>query len=300
MIQDFLKHLSLELNRSRLTVQAYEADLRGFNDFMIKSGVPAGDTGFFIASHVTTADVREWMASLSEEELSTASIRRKVQSLRAYFKFMVKRGLIQSNPASNVILPRKHRKLPAIATHSDIEKSLDNVGTTQESLILEILYGCGLRRSELLGITDNDINPYSRELKILGKGNKHRIIPIPEGLLTKIQKWQTERDSRYPDLPLPKPLIVTKRGRMSESTLYLIVKKALQGSNAEQKSPHTLRHSFATQLLNSGADLNSVKGLLGHSSLGATQIYTHLAFSELNREWSKAHPRAKKGNKESK
>lgn len=292
MIREFTRHLSLELNRSRLTVQAYEADLRGFNDFMNRSGVATDDTGFFVASEITTADVREWMVWLSEQKVSPTSIRRKVQTLRAYFRFMMKRGEISRNPAAMVTLPRTRRKLPAIATHTDIENSLENA-TQQDTLILEILYGCGLRRSELLTINDEDINPYSKELKILGKGNKHRIIPLPAPLLEKIQDWQKERDRIYPQLENPRPLFATKRGRMSQSTLYLIVKKALQGSSAEQKSPHTLRHSFATQLLNSGADLESVKGLLGHSSLGATQIYTHLAYSELNKEWKKAHPRGK-------
>ena len=294
MLREFLKYLSLELNRSRLTVQAYEADLHGFNDFLKKSGIPTGDAGFFVASSVTTGDIREWMAHLAEQDISTSSIRRKIQSLRAYFKFLVRRGVITANPAAAVTLPKRHRRLPAIATHSDVEKSIDNASNLQEILILEMLYGCGLRRSELLGINDTDINPYSRELKILGKGNKHRVIPLPTVLLERIKEWQAERDELYPNLPTPRPLIATKRGRMSESTLYLIVRKALQQSNAEQKSPHTLRHSFATQLLNSGADLNNVKGLLGHSSLGATQIYTHLAFSELSREWNKAHPRAEK------
>ena len=293
MIREFTRHLSLELNRSRLTVQAYEADLRGFNDFMNRSGVATDDTGFFVASAITTADVREWMAWLSEQKVSSTSIRRKVQTLRAYFKFMLKRGEISRNPAATVSLPRTHRKLPTIATHADIEKSLENASTQQDTLILEMLYGCGLRRSELLDISDDDINLYSKELKILGKGNKHRIIPLPSSLLEKIQEWQRERDRIYPELERPKPLFATKRGRMSQSTLYLIVKKSLRGSSADKKSPHTLRHSFATQLLNSGADLESVKGLLGHSSLGATQIYTHLAYSELNKEWKKAHPRGK-------
>lgn len=276
-----------------MTVLAYESDLRGFNEFLIKSGVPTSDTGFFIASAVRPADIREWMATLSEQKMSAASIRRKVQSLRAYYKYLMKRGLAESNPASTLPLPKQVRKLPVIATHADIEQSLETALSPVETIILEMLYGCGLRRSELLAVNDTDINPFSSELRILGKGNKQRVIPLPAPLLKHIADWQSERDRLYPDLPNPKPLIAGPRGRMSQSTLYNIVRKALRTSAAERKSPHTLRHSFATQLLNSGADLNSVKNLLGHSSLGATQIYTHLAFSEINREWTKAHPRAK-------
>ena len=294
MIREFLRHLSLELNRSRLTVSAYAADLCGFNEFLIKSGVPSDDTGFFIPDAVSPADVREWMASLSEQGMSAASIRRKAQSLRAFFKFLMKKRIVASNPASSVPLPKQGRKLPTIASHSDITDSFENASSSIERLILEMLYGCGLRRSELLAINDNDINPYSKELKVLGKGNKHRIIPIPDRLLDRIKCWQEERNQLYPLLSEPKPLFATKRGRMSASTLYNLVHRALQNSSAQQKSPHTLRHSFATQLLNSGADINSVKNLLGHSNLGATQIYTHLAFSEISKEWAKAHPRAKK------
>lgn len=294
MIREFLTHLSLELNRSSLTVQAYETDLLGFNEFLVKSGIPTGNAGFFVPSAVSSADIREWMAALSEQGTSASSIRRKVQSLRAYFKFLMQRGQVGANPAASVPLPKIARKLPVIATHGDISDSVGNATRHVEVVALMMLYGCGLRRSELLGINDNDINTYSRELKILGKGNKHRIIPLPQSLIQTIRAWQEERDALFPELPSPKPLMATSRGRMSESTLYKMVRKALGPSGAEKKSPHTLRHSFATQLLNAGADINSVKSLLGHSSLGATQIYTHLAFSEISREWGKAHPRAKK------
>ncbi|MCH5218291.1 MAG: tyrosine-type recombinase/integrase [Muribaculaceae bacterium] len=295
MLREFLRHLSLELNRSPQTVKAYEADLRGFNDYMANSGVPKGNSGFFIPSAVSSGDLREWLATLTEQGLSTASIRRKVQSLRAYFRYLVRQGELATNPAASLPLPKAGRRLPTIATHADIETSLTETDRRLVRLIIELLYGCGLRRAELTGISDTDINPYSLELKILGKGNKHRIIPLPRPLLDEIRAWQEERDSLYPDLPAPRPLIVSRQGRrMSDSNIYRLVRRALEGSAAEKKSPHTLRHSFATQLLNGGADLNSVKNLLGHSSLGATQIYTHLAFSEVSREWKKAHPRGSK------
>lgn len=294
MIQEFLKYLTLELNRSQTTVKAYEIDLRGFNEFLVQSGVPTSDAGFFIPSAVTTADIREWTASLAAQGKAPAYIRRKMQSLRAFFKFLMKRGVTACNPASAIPLPKISRKLPSIATHADVEKSIEEASTPQEVLILEMLYGCGLRRSELVGISDSDINPFTRELKILGKGNKHRIIPLPESLMEKIKGWQLERDRLFPDLESPRPLFATRRGRMKEAKVYAVVSRALASSHAERKSPHTLRHSCATQLLNAGADINSVKELLGHSSLGATQIYTHLAFSELSKEWAKAHPRAKK------
>lgn len=294
MITEFLRYLNLELNRSQHTVIAYEADLRGFNEFMVKSGVPTGDSGFFIASEISTADIREWMIELSDAHVAPVSIRRKVQSLRAYFRFLIKKGIISSNPARAIPLPKVGRKLPVISTHEDISKAIENSHSTLEALILELLYGCGLRQAELIAINDPDINIHSRELKILGKGNKHRVIPLPQQLINRITEWREERDSIYPNLPEPKPLLATKRGRISSAYLYRVVHSALITSGAQKKSPHTLRHSFATQLLNGGADINSVKELLGHASLGATQIYTHVALSELSREWKKAHPRAKK------
>lgn len=296
MIREFLKYLSLELNRSRLTVKAYETDLRGFNEYMIKSGVPVGDTGFFIPEKVSSSDIREWMAVLIEEGTEASSVRRKVQSLRAFYKFLLKKGIVLTNPASLVNLPKIRRRLPTIATHDDIQNSIETSSSLRDILIMKLLYGFGLRRSEIIGIDDNDINMTSKELKILGKGNKHRVLPLPDEMITLITEWQRERDETYAELPNPKPLLATSRGRMSASTLYNIIRNLLSSTSAEKKSPHTLRHSFATQLLNSGAEINSVKALLGHSSLGATQIYTHLAFSELTKEWTKAHPRAKKSN----
>lgn len=294
MLREFLRHLSLELNRSSLTVKAYDTDLRGFNDFLVKSGVPTDDAGFFVPSAVSRADVREWEMALADAGQSAASIRRKVQSLRAFFKFAVKCGAVSSNPAAAVTLPKTRRSLPRIATHSDIRRSIEAQPSLLPVLVIELLYGCGLRRAELLAINDADINLHSRELKVLGKGGKHRILPLPPLLVEHIVNWQRERDALYPDLPEPRPLIATRHGRMSPSSLYLMVKRALASTSAEKKSPHTLRHSFATGLLDAGVDINSVKDLLGHASLDATQIYTHVAFGTLSRDWRKAHPRSKK------
>lgn len=294
MHREFLRYLSLELYRSEHTVGAYAADLRGFNEFLHNSGVPSDDAGFFIPSAVSSADIREWIATLSEKDISPASLRRKIQSLRAYFKFLVKRGVIESSPAMTVPLPKKSRKLPEIASGKEISRVIDEEESALTAIILEMLFHCGLRRSELLGLTDNDINHFSREIRILGKGNKERVIPVSDRLLADISRWQRLRDATYPDLPAPRRLIVTRSGGMSATTLYKRVKEALASTNASKKSPHTLRHSFATTLLNSGADINSVKELLGHSSLSATEIYTHVAFADLKKDYGKAHPRAAK------
>lgn len=296
-LREFLRYLRLELYRSDHTVEAYSSDLRGFNDFLHNSGVPQDDAGFFVPDAVTTADIREWVAALSESGIGNTSLRRKIQSLRAFFKFLVKRGILSSSPAAAIPLPKKSRHLPEVASSSEVEKVISGEQSALKSLALELLFGCGLRRSELLSITDESVNPYSRELRILGKGNKERVIPLTDGILGRIQEWQRLRDEEYPDLPSPRKLMVTRSGGMSASTLYRIVHEAMEPTTASRKSPHTLRHSFATTLLNSGADINSVKELLGHSSLAATEIYTHVAFADLKKDYGKAHPRAKKGEK---
>lgn len=294
MLREFLRHLSLELYRSPETVAAYSTDLHGFNEFIKSSGVDTDDAGFFIPSQVTTADIREWIVSLSEEGLQPSSLRRKIQSLRAYFKYLMKRGVVDSNPALAIPLPKKMRKLPDIASIEDVKNVISSSEKLRDRVIFEMLAACGLRRSELLGIVDSDINFHSAELRVTGKGSKTRIIPLQQPLLVSIREWQQERDRLYPELPAPKPLIATMHGAMSKSCLYKIVNRGLQSTTAARKSPHTLRHTFATGLLNSGAEINSVKELLGHSSLGATQIYTHLAFADLKANYLKAHPRSKK------
>lgn len=294
MIREFLRHLSLELYRSPETVEAYSSDLHGFNEFIKSSGVATDDAGFFIPSRISTADIREWIVSLSEQGLQASSLRRKIQSLRAYYKFLIKRGVVDTNPAMAIPLPKKQRKLPDIATTEDVRSVLSEAENLRNRLIIEMLAGCGLRRSELLDITDNDINFHSVELRVTGKGSKTRILPLPTALIETIREWQQERDRLYPELPSPRPLIATMHGAMSKSCLYKIVNRGLQPTTASRKSPHTLRHTFATGLLNSGAEINSVKELLGHSSLGATQIYTHLAFADLKANYDKAHPRSKK------
>lgn len=294
MLREFLRYLSLELYRSKHTVEAYSTDLRGFNEFIHDSGVPLDDAGFFIPTEISTADIREWIATLSEQGMNSASIRRKLQSLRAYFRFLVKRGVVKTSPAAGVPLPKRAKKLPEIASRAEIEEAIESEQSALGALALRLLSDCGMRRAELLGLTDADINPYSKEIRILGKGDKERVIPISEELLAAITAWQKERDSRYPHLEEPRRLMATRSGGMSTTTLYRLVNNALAGTNASRKSPHTLRHSFATTLLNSGADINSVKELLGHSSLSATEIYTHIAFADMMKDYGKAHPRAKK------
>ncbi len=299
MIKDFLRYLELELNRSHLTAEAYGRDLREMAEFLGK------DSDLSDATDISTADVRAWIASMSREGLSPRSLRRKTQAARALFRWIQKQGMISKNPAAEVQLAKIGRKLPEFVREQEMEEILENpiMGgdpalSIRNKLIINILYSCGIRRDELSKITDADIDFHQKEIRVHGKRDKTRIIPVADQLLAEIKEWQTVRDSLYSFQP-PVPLICSKRGKLSGRAIYAIVHNILLPTGATHKSPHSLRHTFATSLLNNGAEINSVKELLGHASLQSTQIYTHLTFSDMKKAYDTAHPRAKKSEKNS-
>ncbi len=299
MISDFLEYLELELNRSRLTADAYGRDLREMAEFLGK------DPELSDAATVSTADVRAWIASMSRGGLSPRSLRRKTQAARAFFRWIQKQGEISVNPAAEVQLAKIGRKLPEFVREQEMEEILDNpvMGgdpalNIRNKLIISILYSCGIRRDELAKITDADIDFHQKEIRVYGKRDKTRIIPVADQLLDEIREWQTVRDGIY-SFPSPAPLICSKRGKLTGRAIYEIVHKLLLSTGTTHKSPHSLRHTFATSLLNNGAEINSVKELLGHASLQSTQIYTHLTFSDMKKAYDTAHPRAKESKKDS-
>lgn len=317
MFSDFTSYLRFELNRAQLTVEAYERDIRQFADW-----TTCFNPDKFIPGEISTSDIRAWLASLAREGMAAKTLRRKAQSLRSYFRFLMKRSQVSSNPTRDLPLPKIPKRLPDNVRMEEIENILRNeealiadvmkesrvesrvnpevtVKETPESLvrdhlIVELLYSLGLRRAELVSLNDGDLSFPAGELKVTGKRSKQRVVPVPMKLLEDIRTWQSLRDSMWPDLPKPKPLFAVKGKRISPTQVYTIVKKELQSSSARKKSPHALRHSFATSMLNGGADLNSVKEFLGHTSLSTTQIYTHISFSEMKKAYEAAHPRAKK------
>lgn len=293
MRSEFLKYLELELNRSRLTVEAYGRDLSDLAAFL---GMPEELPG---AACITTADIRGWIAEMARHGISARSLRRKTQAARAFFRWMQKRYGLENNPAMEVQLAKMGKKLPEFVREDEMEQILaeqprggDPALNMRNHLVVNILYSCGIRREELVKITDADINVFSKELRIHGKRDKTRVIPLPDPLIDEIKNWQKTRDSLY-RLPSPAPLICSARGALTSEMVYRIVHDWLLTTNATHKSPHTLRHTFATALLNDGAEINSVKELLGHSSLQSTQIYTHLSFNEIKKAYDKAHPRGK-------
>ena len=300
---EFTSYLRHELNRSPLTVEAYERDLMQFADW-----TTAGKPESFAPSGITTADVRAWIASLSREGNTPRTLRRKAQSLRAFFKFLLKKGDIPENPTSNITLPKIPHSLPDIVRADEMERilaakeaqeaqessSADRERDLRELIVTEILYTLGLRRAELISLNDRDVTFNPGEIKVMGKRAKQRVVPAPMKLLRYIREWQRLRDSLWPDLEEPRPLIVMKGKRITAPQVYSIVKRSLATASTRKRSPHALRHSFATAMLNEGADLNSVKEFLGHSSLSTTQIYTHVSFAEMRKAYDSAHPRAKK------
>lgn len=294
MTEEFLKYFELELNRSALTIDAYRRDL-------LEMAAHLGlSQDLSDAASVTTTDLRAWIAEMSRVGLSARSLRRKTQAARAFFRWMQKQRLIDVNPAAEIKLAKIGRKLPEYVREQEMEELLDETPAEEAGildvrnhLILSILYCCGIRRDELVKITDADIDVHSGELRVHGKRNKTRVIPLAYELISKIRTWQQIRDSHF-GLPTPAPLICSARGALSGKAVYRIVHGMLEGTGATHKSPHSLRHTFATSLLNGGAEINSVKELLGHSSLQSTQIYTHLTFNDIRKAYNSSHPRAKK------
>ena len=304
-IDKFISYLRHELNRSQLTIDAYERDIRQFSGW-----ITCFNPSQFKPEDITLSDIRTWLASLAREGVAPRSLRRKAQSLRAFFKYLLKTGAISSNPTADLTLPKIPNNLPDFVRADEMESILrreENLVETEQNklaledemrdhLVVELLYSLGLRRAELIAISDPDINPHSSEIKINGKRSKQRIVPVPEKLMSHIARWQRLRDSLWEEMESPRPLIAVKGKRISPTQVYGIVKRTLSATTARKKSPHALRHSFATAMLNEGAELNSVKEFLGHSSLATTQIYTHISFADMKKAYENAHPRAKNKN----
>lgn len=291
LLKDFANYLQLELNRSPHTVEAYLRDIRMFASWI------AGSPEEFDPVTVTTGDIRAWLGEQGETD-TPRTIRRKTQSLRALYQWLMRRNLINSNPAAAIVLAKTSAHLPEFVIESEIEDAIRNYHPEsfrecRTHIVLLLFYTLGLRQEELRTLTDDNVDMSLMEIKVTGKRNKQRILPIPEALAAEIRHWQQIRDAHLPDLPTPRPLIAGTSGFISKATLYNIVNKGLTTISAHKKSPHVLRHTFATSMLNHGASLDSVKEFLGHTSLSTTQIYTHLSFAELRDAYNASHPRSR-------
>lgn len=296
-IERFLQYLLLERNLSKKTVETYRRDLGQWIEH-----ATAGRSGLDLAS-VTTSDLRYWLVERSARGDAPATLRHKVQALRALFRYLLRRGEVETNPAAQVELARMPRPLPKLVREKAVDALLDSAIDTgdynqaRDRLIVMLLYETGIRLSELIGLQDAAVDTARRELKVRGKRDKDRIIPFGNELAHAIDDYRALRDATVPDAGNGNLLLTLKGRPLYPSLVYHVVHDGLQQAGATGKlSPHVLRHTFASTLLNHGAQLNSVKELLGHESLAATQVYTHVALSELQHNYELAHPRAlKKG-----
>ena len=293
MIETFLQHLTFEKRLSQHTLTAYAKDLEQFKEFLEKT---------YQLQDLAKADfrmIRGWAVSMVEAELHHRSVNRKLATLRSFYGYLLRCKAITINPMLRVSSLKTDKPLPQFVEEKSLQLLFDEITFpldfegTRDRLVLELLYGTGMRLAELITLRDGDVNAYDQTLRVFGKRSKERVVPIYKGLVEMIKQYQQFRNEQFPNTP-DQSLILTNKGEPAYPVLIQrIVKKYLSAVTSLQKrSPHVLRHTFATHLLNNGADLNSIKDLLGHSSLAATQVYTHNSIEKLKKIYKQAHPKA--------
>ncbi|NDV57480.1 tyrosine recombinase XerC [Bacteroides sp. 519] len=292
LIEAFLDYLRYERNYSDKTIKEYGTDIAQFRIFV------QGEDTEFKPSEVQSGMVREWIISLMDQGLASSSVNRKLSSLRSFYKFLLKRGEVKVDPLRKITGPKKNKPLPVFVKEVDMDKLLDETdfgegfAGCRDRLIIETFYATGIRLSELIGLTDGDIDLIASTIKVTGKRNKQRIIPFGEELKKSLTEYFNIRSETVP--VKANAFFIKENGeKLSKGLVYNIVKKNLSKVvTTKKRSPHVLRHTFATTMLNNEAELGAVKELLGHSSLAATEIYTHTTFEELKKVYKQAHPRA--------
>ena len=290
-VQQFINYLQYVKRYSSHTILAYHTDLEQFFAYL-QSQYDAIDI-----TEINASIIKSWLAEVKNDDISSRSIKRKISSLKSFFKFHLKAGLISKSPVANIIAPKISKKLPSFVAENDMNtllNTLDFDDTWQgktERLVILTFYHTGIRLSELINLPLNQIDFHYNQIKVLGKGNKERIIPITSELVNNLQEYLQERIKIETEVNY---LFITDKGKpMTRSRVYKLVKENIgKVSTIHKKSPHVLRHTFATHLMNNGAELNAVKELLGHSSLAATQVYTHNSIEKLKEAFKKAHPKA--------
>lgn len=276
-------------------MRAYNDDLEQFFSYLETA---FGETRL---SDISTPIVRSWLASLKEQKITSKSINRKISSLKSFFKFLLRNGLLEKSPMAGIISPKSGKRLPVYVEEKDMQLLMEHVefpdtwkGKT-DRLLIRMFYNTGVRLSELVTFKNGQLDTNAATIRVLGKGNKERMIPISTILVNEIKQYQKEKQVRHGQDYQEKTdtLFVNEKGRpLYVKYAYLAVRNWLSHvTTIDKKSPHVLRHSFATHLMNHGADLNSVKELLGHSSLAATQLYTHNSIEKLREVHKKTHPR---------
>jgi integrase/recombinase XerC len=293
-LERFIQYIQYEKRYSPHTVSAYQSDLEQFFRFL---NYPEETVSH--PSEITYQQIRSWMVNLMND-MTARSVNRKLATLRKYFKFLMREGVIASNPASKVQSPKTVKHLPIVVEDEKLNAMLnsgeafgDDFSGVRDKLVIETLFGTGIRLAELVGLKEEDINFYDGTIKVLGKRNKERIIPINHELRLLLQRYIALKKSENFNNNSFTLLVTNKGTEAYPKFVYLIVQRYLSHiSTQDKKSPHVLRHTFATSLLNRGADLNAIKELLGHANLSATQVYTHNSVERLKSIYKLAHPKA--------
>jgi len=291
--ESFLQYLQAGKRYSPLTVRSYLNDLDQFDNHLKLNGLSGKPEA--VVSH----DIRSWIVSLIENGYSAVSVHRKISSLRVFYRYLRKEGIVVSDPLEKVVLPKTKKRLPVFVEEESLNKLLDDYEFgndfqgTRNMTIIEMLYLTGIRRAELTGLRNIDVDTRNATLKVTGKRNKQRIIPLLKSFTLKLEKYIAVRNEAFPDSVTEWFFLSNKGNKLYDKYVYNIVRKYLSiVTTIEKRSPHILRHTFATHMLNNGADLNSIKEFLGHANLSATQIYTHNSFEKLRKIYKQAHPRA--------
>ncbi|WP_339715422.1 tyrosine-type recombinase/integrase [uncultured Kriegella sp.] len=294
-VSSFISYLSLEKNYSEHTVQAYSSDIQGFCLFCSK------EYGLAEIDNVEYGLVRNWIVSLVDQRLSNRSINRKIASLKAYYKFLQRTGAIESNPlakhkalktSKKIEVPFSPQEMEAVMSQILFEEDFEGV---RDKLIIDLLYTTGIRRAELIQMKIIDVDFENKTVRVLGKRNKERIVPLLDPTRNLFLKYFKERKSLEIINDREYVFLLRSGNKIYETLVYRLINNYFSKvSSKVKKSPHIIRHTFATHLLNKGADLNSVKELLGHSSLASTQVYTHNSIAELKKIHASSHPRSKK------
>jgi integrase/recombinase XerC len=292
-LAEFINYLKIEKRYSGYTVRAYSDDIAQLVHYL------ESEKGITELLKVVQYDLRDWIINQVQIGNSPRTLRRKVASIKAFYEYFMRKGFIKINPAEGMILPKMKKKLPAFISEKSIENLLDpaifpeDFSGIRDRFVLELFYATGIRLSELVNLEIQSIDLIKGEIKVLGKRNKERIVPLTANIIQLYQDYLGSRSTTFPDLETTMLIVNDKGLPVYPRLIQRLVRKYLgMSTTLEKKSPHLLRHTFATHMLNNGADLNAVKELLGHANLAATEIYTHNTYEKLKTIYKQAHPRA--------
>lgn len=289
----FLDYLQVERRNSPHTILAYKNDIRQFADYLLQN------YGLQNVSSANHKQIRAWINDLHENKISARSINRKISALKSLYKFLCKEKKIEYNPMNKITSPKQRKRLPSFVSEIQMESLLDMAEQQMDSfeeirddMVLETFYALGIRLSELINLKSENADFYNMQMKVLGKGDKERIIPFAREYKERLLNYLQKREELFGTINPKDYLFVTLKGKpMYRMLVYRRMQQYLETVSVQQKSPHVLRHTFATHLLNEGADINAIKELLGHANLSATQIYTHTSLSHLKEIYKQSHPR---------